>query len=85
MIHLLLIPCTNNIPFTFAAIVVDFMLPIYLFQVGFGIRKDEKGRWSYQGRDWCANPHHGGCSRLVYVLSILNGTAGYIAIFIGYV
>jgi hypothetical protein len=85
MIHLLLIPCTNNILLTLAAIVADVVLPIYLFQVRFGLLKGDKGRWSYQGRDWCANPHHGGCSRLVHVLSILNGTAGYIAIFIGYV
>jgi hypothetical protein len=83
IIHLHSIPCADNIVFMLATIVADVMLPIYLFQVGFGLLKDEKGRWSYQGRDWCANPHHGGCNRLVYVLSILNRTAGYIAIFIG--
>jgi hypothetical protein len=66
-------------------LIVDVVLPIYLFKVGFALFEDEKGRWSYEARDWCANPHHGGCNRLVCVLGILNETAGYMAVFIAYV
>jgi hypothetical protein len=65
--------------------VIDAVLPTYLLRAGLGLLEDEQGRWSYEARDWCANPHHGGCVRLVCVLGHLNKTAGYITVGIGYV
>jgi hypothetical protein len=65
--------------------IIDAILPNYLLRAGLGLLEDERGRWSYEARDWCANPHYGGCVRLVCVLGNLNETAGYITVGIGYV
>ncbi|KAE9362842.1 hypothetical protein N431DRAFT_358099 [Stipitochalara longipes BDJ] len=80
-----LLSITNNLISTLLNITVDIALPIYLLQAGLGLFEDERGRWSYEARDWCANPHHGGCVRLVHVLGSLNETAGYIAIGIAFI
>ena len=70
----------NNLTATLFNIVIDVALPGYLLKAGLGLLEDERGRWSYDARDWCANPHHGGCVRLVCVLGSLNDTAAYIAV-----
>ncbi|PMD38630.1 hypothetical protein L207DRAFT_42148 [Hyaloscypha variabilis F] len=80
-----LFPITNSLTSTLSNMIIDAILPNYLLRAGLGLLEDERGRWSYEARDWCANPHYGGCVRLVCVLGNLNETAGYITVGIGFI